>query len=96
MPGGFTLYMQERERRLAALNQGCISIELEQRKGHDRCILKIRVKDSGPGFDHQAILRSLNSVEIRIIGCGIPLVKSLCSQMKYLGAGNEVVVHYLL
>ena len=95
-PGGFNMYMQERQRRLATLTQGCISIELGKVKVHDRWFLEIRVKDTGPGFDHETLLRSFNPEDIRIIGCGIPLVKSLCSKLEYLGHGNEAVARYRL
>ncbi len=93
---GFDQYVTLRQERLQSLREGEIEIQLEHFTLEGRRLLRIRVKDSGPGFDHQAFTsRSLDD-NTTLCGRGIPLVKSLCEDMRYLGNGNEVVVHYAL
>lgn len=93
---GFDRYVTLRQERLQKLREGEIEIQLEHFTLDGRRLLRIRVKDSGPGFDHRAFTaRSLDD-NTSLCGRGIPLVKSLCEDMRYLGNGNEVVVHYAL
>lgn len=106
-PEGFDRYMQEREERLALLDKGYITIEMEHRQVNEKEMLRIRVKDSGQGFDYNAPspgCRCLDSKkvdtnipkDVRPCYIGIRLVKGLCSEVHYLGNGNEVVAEYLL
>ncbi len=93
---GFDRYITLRQERLRALSEGEIEIQLEHFTLEGKRLLRIRVKDSGPGFDYHAVLdRSLDN-NTTPAGRGIPLVKSLCIDMRYDGKGNEVVVHYAL
>ncbi|MBT9612986.1 MAG: SpoIIE family protein phosphatase, partial [Burkholderiales bacterium] len=56
-PDGFEQYITMREARLAQLTDATIEVDLERYfvAGSDR--LRLRVKDSGPGFDHAALLK---------------------------------------
>ena len=96
LPGGFEQYMTERTRRLVRLSQGSITVEVRQSEGKERPSLSIRVQDSGPGFDHEAVLRAPMTEEATPMGRGIPLVRSLCSEIQYSGVGNEVSVRFEL
>ncbi|GAB3264973.1 SpoIIE family protein phosphatase [Chitinimonas naiadis] len=89
---GMENYLQERSRRLAALEDGRIDIELA---GHDlggRSLLRIRVSDNGPGFDH----RWLQEPDaLRPSGRGIALVAALSASLRFFGSGNVVEACYL-
>lgn len=91
-PDGMEYYLQERARRLAALENGRIDIELT---GHDlggRSLLRIRVSDSGPGFDHRWLQQPDST---RPSGRGIALVAALSASLRFLGNGNVVEACYL-
>lgn len=93
---GFDRYLTLREERLAALLQASVEIELQRQRREDAEYLVLRVKDSGMGFDTSRLLNCDISVQCGFSGRGIALVKSLCTRVEYLGAGNEVIVDYLL
>lgn len=58
---GFEVYLGERSRRLSALgNDAFIEFEIEMT---DQPAINIVVRDSGPGFDHESVMRQV--VEIR-------------------------------
>lgn len=92
---GFDRYWAERERRLAELDDGSISLEFEQVAIDNKRLLKLCVKDSGAGFDTSAIPGDISD-NADLFGRGIALVKSLSVSMEYLGCGNQVVVYYRL
>jgi anti-sigma regulatory factor (Ser/Thr protein kinase) len=56
-------------------------------------MLKITVRDSGPGFNW-AEGTVMSDSELH--GRGIELVRRLSYEMQYTGSGNEVVVYYEL
>ncbi|WP_247646367.1 ATP-binding protein [Deefgea sp. CFH1-16] len=96
-PDGMENYLTERVRRLAALEEGRIEIDLMGvlLRGHE--ILRIRVKDSGEGFDWSRSLRGGDTVDAIpefTFGRGISLVKALALRVNYVGIGNEVEVYY--
>lgn len=93
---GFDRYLTLREERLAALLQASVEIELQRQRREDAEYLVLRVKDSGAGFDTTRLLNCDISAQCGFSGRGIALVKSLCARIEYLGAGNEVIVDYLL
>lgn len=93
---GFERYITLREERLEHLQEGEIEIQLEHIVLENSRLLRIRVRDSGPGFDYNEFLeRSLNG-NTALYGRGIPLIKTLCTDVRYQGKGNEVVAHYAL
>jgi len=95
-PEGFETYMDERQQRLEALTQGSIEINFEQIEDAGEPVLRIRIKDSGPGFNHSALLNNDMAANSNYFGRGVPLVRTLSSQIEYLGCGNDVVAHFRL
>ncbi len=92
LPDGFDLYFSERKSRLENLNGGTIEIEISKITS-DGKLLQIHIKDSGEGFAHEM------DVPLELTapsGRGIPLIKSLCKEVRYLGDGNEAIVHFEL
>jgi CheY-like chemotaxis protein/anti-sigma regulatory factor (Ser/Thr protein kinase) len=95
-PDGFDQYIALRQERLQTLVEGEIEIQLEHFTLDGKRMLRIAVKDSGPGFDYPSVLSRTLDDNTTLSGRGIPLVKSLCVDMRYDGNGNEAVVHYAL
>lgn len=93
--GGFEGYLAERARRLEALQDARINIDLElQAAGEIPCLVML-IRDTGPGFLDNAIARN-ESASVLPHGRGIALLKKLCRSIEYRGAGNEVRVVYAL
>lgn len=92
-PEGFAHYYMERERRLAALDQGRIAFRLSHNPRPDGGILGIEVQDSGPGFDYQK--QGLGELKTRgYSGRGIGLMRSLAKTLEYFPPGNRVRISY--
>lgn len=91
---GMDRYLLERGSRLAALTQGHIGIDLNGLRINGRDVLRIRIKDSGPGFDWPRF-NLPNDDPARLHGRGLMLVRSMCASIQFTGSGNEVIVHYL-
>lgn len=89
---GMEKYFDERSARLAQINQGQIDISLKRIFREDgQAFLRIRVKDSGDGFDHQHLSKEMAS-HAMYHGRGIPLLLRICSSVHFIGNGSEVVV----
>lgn len=85
---GFSAYYEQRESRLADLVEGWIWMEVEHKpRGADGGCVKVRVHDSGPGFDYHRLLHGLRNAG-DLHGRGITLVSQLCKSLRYEGAGN--------
>lgn len=89
---GFANYYKQRALALDALTCGFVTIKLiceplENRGGR----LKIRVEDSGNGFDHEAMMNNQLKKE-GYSGRGIPLILSMCQSVIYFEKGNLVEV----
>jgi two-component system, HptB-dependent secretion and biofilm response regulator len=93
---GFERYIAERTARLAALETAFVEIEIEPLWNPRGEVLQLRIKDSGNGFNYQSLLTTDISQSTKRGGRGIALIRDLCSQVTYLGSGNEVVVHYII
>ncbi|MBT9612987.1 MAG: ATP-binding protein, partial [Burkholderiales bacterium] len=52
--------------------------------------------DSGPGFDHAALLKMREAAAGQLSGRGIMLVKQLCLSLAYAEKGNDVTAVYCL
>ena len=92
---GFGRYLDMRMERLDGLQHGTIEIELERVKVNNAPHLKLSVRDSGDGFAAGSLNTDI-STSTALAGRGIALVKTLCTQVEYLGRGNEVVALYQL
>ncbi len=92
-PLGFSRYYEERARRLAALSQGWLRLELSVVEGHGQSAVLVAVEDSGPGFDHHAALARERDEQMAS-GRGLDLLRNLCAELRYLGTGNRVEALY--
>lgn len=93
---GFEAYMAERQRRLDALEGGHVEIGLERALIDGRAAIRIRVRDTGRGFDYGALDLAAFGQNATPYGRGILLASSLCYSLEFVGAGNEVVGYYCL
>lgn len=93
---GFDRFLQLREERLQALESGKIDLKIERVVIEGKYGVKIRVADSGDGFDHAAALAGAgDKVRHGQHGRGITLVESMAYKLEYAGNGNEVTAYYL-
>lgn len=87
---GWDDYIAEREARLARLNEGEIEIQLEQLIATNGARLRIRVRDSGPGFDYRQVNELPNAELMQQAGYGLGLIRHYCLRLDYFGKGNVV------
>jgi CheY-like chemotaxis protein len=96
-PDGMGVYLDQRAERLLGLVQGEVEISVGHVHAARGPALSIRCRDSGPGFDHVgrfAALRTLDSDAAPSelpFGRGLSLALSLCDELRFNEAGNEVV-----
>lgn len=101
-PEGMDLFLEERARRLARLSAGAVEFELSLCQRPDEPpLLHISCADSGPGFRHAEQLRAARAEPsgedlLKGHGRGIPLLLSVCEDVRYRGAGNRVEVLFRL
>jgi len=93
-PDGFEQFMNMRAERLSGLAEGKVEMDLEYLSNKRNDFLQIHVRDSGDGFDYHNWMKRDVSSEIVPSGRGIALVKSMCSDFKFMGTGNEAVALY--
>jgi CheY-like chemotaxis protein len=90
---GFRRYYQLRSERLAALDESaCIRIGIEVEPMPHGGLLRLRMKDSGPGFELSA--RIGEGGQPAYYGRGLKLLASLCRRVEYFPPGNEVLVEF--
>lgn len=90
---GFAAYAARRQNALKELQEGFIDIDIEILRRDNRKMVKIAVRDSGPGFDWAT---RVPASERRLHGRGIELVRRLSREMRYSGTGSQVAVYYEL
>lgn len=90
---GFDEYYRLRSKALKSVTRGFMRFHLSHEGRVDGGRLLIRVSDSGGGFSHQKILEGLDS-NPAYSGRGIPMLKRLCDELRYLGSGNDVEAVY--
>ena len=95
-PDGMDAYFDERASRLSSVQVGQIDMSLEKLvyAGGDMQ-LKIRVRDSGDGFDYRH-MGKLPVTETQRHGRGIVLLNNLCSSVQFLGNGSEILACFNL
>ncbi len=95
-PDGMETWLQLRGERLAQLEEGEIGLVVEQIVETGRAWLRIRCRDSGPGFDVNATQQRLDQQAMSAnplpFGRGLALVKSMAQRVDYSADGNEVTV----
>ncbi|WP_018175046.1 MULTISPECIES: SpoIIE family protein phosphatase [unclassified Thioalkalivibrio] len=91
---GFEAYYRARSEGLAC-PRGRIGISLHyRRRGAAHC-MRIRVRDSGAGFDHEAVRAAIEGAGAeRLWGRGLNLVHRLCTRVRHVGRGNLVEAEY--
>ncbi len=91
---GFEQYYQQRAEGLRDI-RGRIGVSLRYRPMATQHCIRIRVRDSGPGFDHQHLQETLEGRgDKRLWGRGLTLVRQLCEDVRYHGSGNLVEADY--
>lgn len=93
---GFDKFLQLRDERLQVLDNGKIDLEIEKVVIEGKYGVKIRVADSGSGFDYAAILADAeNAIKQGQHGRGITLVESMAYKLEFAGNGSEVTAYYI-
>lgn len=93
---GFEQYVEQRIQRLAKLDDGLIEIELERLRQSNNEILRIKIKDSGQGFDYKQYESADISSSTGPSGRGLALIRTLCTKMEFGLNGSEINVYYTL
>ncbi|OQS48967.1 fused response regulator/phosphatase [Chromobacterium violaceum] len=95
---GYERYFMLRRERLGALERAEIELTLERRRGeNDGDAVRIRIRDSGGGFDHPTLMEKLGrQAGGHRHGRGVSLVHALCLSLVYHGSGNEVEAEFRL
>jgi serine phosphatase RsbU (regulator of sigma subunit) len=91
---GFAQYYEERAKRLSDLTDGWIEICVESDWNNDVGHLRVRIEDSGKGFDYQGRQETNLEDSIAHHGRGLALLKSLGCDVHFEGKGNIVVADY--
>lgn len=94
---GFDKFLLLREERLQALDSGRIDLEIEKVIIEGKYGVRIRVADSGSGFDHAALLGDAGSraKQDEQHGRGINLMKNIAYKLEYTGNGSDVTAYYI-
>lgn len=90
-PEGFEHYLEARERELATLDKGWVSIKTVCARWPAGGRLTIEIEDSGDGFDWRS-----QPVEVSEAahGRGLHLVRGLCESLTFEGRGNKACAVY--
>lgn len=92
---GFSTYIQEREKRLDALEHGVVSIEIIHKVHPGGGVLDVYVYDSGEGFDVKALQTKLKQEASGYHGRGLLLIQNICDSLEFNDKGNEIHARYI-
>ena len=93
---GFDKYLESRNERLSALHGGKIEVEITPLEIENKPAIKIRVTDSGTGFDHHWLESAAATLPNgKPFGRGIALIKSVVYKLEYSERGNEASASYI-
>ncbi|SLM32789.1 putative cheY-like protein [Desulfamplus magnetovallimortis] len=89
-------YFIKREEAIANLESGWINIEIELIKYDEKRELIINITDCGSGFDYknECCLALSDLDDVTPSGRGLPLLKSICDDITFMGRGNKVRAVY--
>ena len=90
---GFARYYHERGERLQALGEGFVRFDLELLPQAGGGCLRIRVQDSGGGFDAASALQHTPGAD-SLCGRGLQLIGQLSDQCRWSADGREAVVEF--
>ena len=91
---GMENYFDERSRRLENCETGYIQLNLEKVLNADEStFLRIRVIDSGDGFDYESVAENLAG-NTRFHGRGLVLLNHVCRSVQFLNGGAEILVEF--
>lgn len=93
---GFEDYLECRAKRLADLKSARIEIVMTRTFESKEDLIKIRIEDSGQGFDFQTHFKTRDAGWSVPSGKGMTLIHALSRKVTYLDRGNAVEVEYLL
>lgn len=93
-PAGFAEYYKLREERIKQINTGFVRIYVSHTTNENGGTLRVRVEDSGEGFNYRDYRAKDALQSLNYSGRGIALLESLCSSVRYLGAGNVAEVEF--
>lgn len=89
---GFNEYYSQRQQRLSKLECGSIHVDLQLWDENNTGWMRIKVQDSGQGFDYAA-MQSIVSPQ-KLAQRGLVLVRNLCQQVEFHAPGNHIEVLY--
>lgn len=92
-PDGFSDYYRLREERINAVETGYVRINISHKTNENGGLLKVRIEDSGDGFDYSNRVGDTLS-SFGYSGRGIALVEKLSGGVKYSGRGNTAEVDF--
>lgn len=92
LPDGFEHYVEARERQLASLSAGWVSMSAVCAQWRGGGELVIRVEDSGEGFDWRALPRKPPHAGAH--GRGLNLVRGLCRTLEFENDGRCACATY--
>jgi CheY-like chemotaxis protein len=87
---GFMEYYQQRQQRLDTLKNAVVQISFRLIKSEE-IILRIKITDSGSGFDTEKLKSSSNEDSF---GRGIGLLNRVCNRVEYLDGGSTLEVDF--
>ena len=92
---GFIRFYEIRDERRAALQDGSIRIDVEYRPVGSGGEIAFTIIDSGQGFDFEN--REFPDFDDNEGSCGrgVPLVRSLCRDFRFVAPGNRVEAVYV-
>ena len=91
---GFDAYLELRGERLRKLHRGQIDVEVSKVLLEGGYGLKIRVVDSGEGFDYSRYQSDEIDSQMQF-GRGLALVKSMAYKLEFAQHGREVIAYYV-
>ncbi|MCC7311394.1 MAG: SpoIIE family protein phosphatase [Sulfuritalea sp.] len=88
---GYLEFYEEKQRRLDAMTEGFVAVEMEFDAVEGKQMLRLMLSDSGRGFDlHEMGYAALADDELTA-GRGLALICGMVTQLSYRNQGSEVI-----